>query len=254
MLPELVTTKGEHFKHVTITSQTLDTVTVMHDSGVATISWSDIPAEAQRSFGFDAAKADALKKEQAAAHAAATPPAVQLTPLASKYRQQLEALISQKEVRPVTDLRKAAEYVNTSNQLVLKMSKHAELIMSKWMDVAGQLSSSGLGDAGLQRVFLKQFTQEDTLSNTDLVNGARVVKGQLSADPVDGVERLNVSLTALFSAYASLCERDRTPSAEPADFIRDLRVKHEFFGAAYLVFVYQLKACSDRMTTLATKP
>ena len=179
--------------------------------------------------------------------------AEQLTPLASKYRQELEAVISQKEVHPVTDLRKAAEFLNTSNQLVLKMGKHAELIMSKWMDVAGQLSSAGLGDEGLQRVFLKQFTQEDTLSNIDLINQARAVKDQLLADQVNGVERVGIALTSLFSAYASLCERDRTPSAEPADFIRDLRVKHELFGAAYLVFAYQLKACTDRMTATANE-
>jgi hypothetical protein len=156
-LSEPITARAEHFKHVTITSQTLDTVTVMHDSGIATLSWRDIPEEVQRSLGYDAAKVDALKKERAAALARATPPAVQLTPLASKYRQQLEALIAQKQVRPVTDASQATEYLKTSSELVFKMSEHVGLIMSKWMDVAGQLSSSGLADAGLQRVFLKQF-------------------------------------------------------------------------------------------------
>src|SRR2546430_2537103 len=118
-LPELVTKSGEHFKHVTVTSRTLDTLTVMHESGVVTLSWRDIPEDVQGRLGYDAANADRARKEQAAARAAATPPPVQLTPLASKYRQQLEALISQKETRSVSDMRKAVEFLNTSNQLVL---------------------------------------------------------------------------------------------------------------------------------------
>ena len=133
------------------------------------------------------------------------------------------------------------------------MSDHAKVIMAKWVEVASQLSSSGLRNEGVERVFLKQFSQEDTLSNVQLVTSARSIKDQLINSQVSGTERVTPALMVLFSAYAGLCERDRTPSADPADFIRDLHTKYEFFAVALIVFADQLIPFAERINEASQK-
>ena len=252
-LPELVTITGKHYKQVVVNSRTVDTVSFTHAVGVATLPWADIPDTVKPKLGYDAAKIAEAKKQQAAqanASAAAVTD-LQLSPFAAQYKAQLENKLASTASSPVSDIAAARQFLAITKQLVPKMSEHAQLIMAKWVEVSRQLGGSGLSDGGVERVFLKQFSQEDTLSNVQFLNSARALKDQLVASKVPGSERVTSALLSLFSAYASLCERDRTPSADPAEFIRDLRTEYEFFGAALVVFADQLKSFAGQVSDAA---
>jgi hypothetical protein len=246
-LAELVTTTGERYKNVNVNSMTTETVSISHSVGVATLRWSDIPDAVKPRLGYDAAKiAQAKQQQQTQSNASASaPPQLELTSIGTRYKAELERKCSSTAVTPVSDVVAARQFLAATQQLVPKLSDHAQLIVAKWSEVSRQLSGSGLNDVGLPRVFLKQFSQEDALSNRQVLESARGLKDQLVASKVPGSERVTLALLALFSAYASLSERDRTPSSEPADFLRDVRTQYEFFAIALLVFADQLKAFAD---------
>ncbi len=256
--PKLTATDGTVYTGVTITGADSTGIRFSHDSGLASIPWAQVPADVQASLGYDPKKAAEATRQSAAAKAqqqaaAANDPAAKLSPAIARYKRDLERLIAQKDVSKISDVQAAARFINTSKQLVPMMGDHVQLIMAKWSQAAEQLSRSGLREAGIQRVFLKQFSQEDSLSNLQLVNGARAIKDQLANAQVPGSERATAALLAFFSSYASLCERDRTPSADPADFIRDIRTKYEFFAATLFVFADQSKAFTDQINAATPK-
>lgn len=255
-IPELVTVAGEHYKNVVVNSVTTDTVSITHSVGVLTLRWSDIPDAAKARLGYDAQKfARAKEQHRAQANAsAAAVPQLQLTGTAAQYKAQLERKLASTPVSLVTDIAAARQFLSTTQQLVPSLNKHAQLTMEKWSEVARQLAGSGLSDAGVERVFLKQFSQEDTRNNVQVLESTRALKDQLLTSKVPGTERVTLAVMSLFSAYASLCERDRTPSADPADFIRDLRTQYEFFAVAIIVFADQLKAFVEKVPDPSPHP
>lgn len=66
---DLKTLDGQEYHGVTITAKSREGITIIHDSGVARLPWSQVPAEAQRLLGYDAA-AEAAAQQKAAAEAA----------------------------------------------------------------------------------------------------------------------------------------------------------------------------------------
>jgi hypothetical protein len=62
-----VTLKGERFEKARITEVTPATITIVHAAGVATVPLSELPAELQKQFGYDEAKAKAWLAEVARA-------------------------------------------------------------------------------------------------------------------------------------------------------------------------------------------
>jgi hypothetical protein len=52
-----VTIKGDRFEQAHVTTVTPATITIVHSAGVATLPLSEFPAEIQKRYGYDAAKA-----------------------------------------------------------------------------------------------------------------------------------------------------------------------------------------------------
>lgn len=165
----------------------------------------------------------------------------------ANYQIDLQKLIRDVQLGEITDLRQADELMANCNALVVTMTEHSKLIITKWAQITSLLSDSGLNDRGLQKVFLKQFTEEEALNNLRILTACRKTKDELLAKRVSGCERTQAALQSLFSAYANLCERDRKPTDEPADFLREIR--HRFDSLAANIFVYseEIKALKARL-------
>ena len=61
----IVTNNGDHFEDARVTAVTPATITIFHRVGVATISLADVPADLQKRYGYDLAKAGAWLRQEA---------------------------------------------------------------------------------------------------------------------------------------------------------------------------------------------
>jgi hypothetical protein len=209
----------------------------------------------QKQYGYDSAKAAAYKAQLAESEQAKHKDTTTngSTELGAKYRDGVNAALARTVVTEVTDIPKVIEFLSESTALSSAMEQRATAIFTKWVDASSSLARSGLSETGDAKVFLKQFTQEEALENTRLLTDTRTVKDSLVGSRIHGTERLQLALNTLFTNYASICELDRTPSAHPADFLYDLRIKMEFFGVNYLAYANEMKALEASMEARVRK-
>jgi hypothetical protein len=97
-LGDLKTVDGHDYHGVTVTEKSAEGIAVIHDSGVARLRWSEVPAETQRLLGYDAT-AETAAQQKAAAEAAAAQAKIKEA-AARLSPQQLKSLLAKFVVYP----------------------------------------------------------------------------------------------------------------------------------------------------------
>jgi hypothetical protein len=92
-LQTLITTSGHRFEKARVTEVTPATITIVHSTGVARMPLSEFPADVQKKFGYDEARAKAWLVEQAKAEQARRDKeAKEKTGDGARVREQVDAI------------------------------------------------------------------------------------------------------------------------------------------------------------------
>lgn len=87
---DIITLDGTKYRNVKVTSSDPVSITIMHASGVARVWYLELPPELRKTYGYDAAKADAYLAALKAAQYAPTPQPVEAVNTQTKSTDKVD--------------------------------------------------------------------------------------------------------------------------------------------------------------------
>ena len=114
--PRAITTlSGERFDKATVTAVNAYGISVSHEHRRCFVPFTNLPEDIRKQYGYDPAKVAAADAAAAAAQRAerTAAPGFELSAPVAKYKVQLEKLVSQKELAPMTNVSAAIQFANT---------------------------------------------------------------------------------------------------------------------------------------------